>query len=296
MGYAYDCVNLTGLLSRVPMTDRANITRLSIPPGDDTEWAERSEYWRTFQPVTRGRRKLIRHREPLIISGHGARIRVDRNTLLIRNGFTHYPQKLDEIRLFPGDPNLPDRIINLDGSGGISFDALNWMSAQKISLVQLNWRGQVTFSGHCGFAADPKLVQFQTAILGTKRALAINRKLIIAKFDNCIDTLTAIFPASPEATIAVQRIRHWKSELSNLAKSLSHDKILGYEGVAATAYHKPWRDLPLKWSGLSRKPIPRHWHQIGPRSMSWQRGANNARHPLNAMLNDLLPEIALDLR
>jgi CRISPR-associated protein Cas1 len=252
---------------------------------DDTEWAGRSEYWRNYRPVTRGRPKLIKYREPLIISGHGTRIRVDHNTLLIRDGFTHYPQKLEEIRLFPGDPNLPNRIINLDGSGGITFDALNWMTDQKIAFIQLNWRGRVSFSGNSGFAADPKLVQLQTEIRGTQKGLAINRKLILAKFDSCVETLKAVFPDLPEAKIAIEKIRRWKAEIANPVKSHSHDKILGYEGVAATAYHKPWHELPLKWSGLSRRPIPRDWQKVGPRSMSWQRGANNARHPLNAMLN-----------
>lgn len=103
-----------------------------LESGDDHDWSERSEYWRTFEPKRGvGRRKKFKFREPLILCGHGVRIRVDHNTLLIRNGFTHFPQKAEEIRLFPGDANLPDRIIVLDASGGITFDALIWMSEQK---------------------------------------------------------------------------------------------------------------------------------------------------------------------
>src|SRR5438046_1235702 len=99
---------------------------------DDTDWSDRSEYWRSYEPRKRGGPKKFRYREPLILCGHGIRIRVDHNTLLIRDGFTHYPQKLEEIRFFSGDPNLPDRIIISDGNGGISLVALNWMAEQRI--------------------------------------------------------------------------------------------------------------------------------------------------------------------
>src|SRR5580704_4268690 len=30
---------------------------------------------------------------------------------------------------------------------------------------------------------------------------------------------------------------------------------------------------------------PASWHSVGSRQMAWQKGGNNARHPLNAMLN-----------
>ncbi len=252
---------------------------------DDHDWSERSEFWRNYRAPARGRRKKFKFREPLILCGHGVKIRVDHNTLLIRNGFTHFPQNSEEIRLFPGDGNLPDRIIILDASGGISFDALNWMSEQKIAFVQLNWRGQIIFSGNSGFVADPKLVKLQVEIRDTKKALEINRKLILAKFDACIETLSVIFPNSDASEIAIRKIRYWKSQIANSGKSHSFDKILGYEGVCATAYHKPWHELPLKWSRLSERPIPVDWQKVGSRSMVWQREANNARHPLNAMLN-----------
>ena len=36
---------------------------------DDTAWVERSEYWRTYEPVRQGRRKKYRYREPLILCG-----------------------------------------------------------------------------------------------------------------------------------------------------------------------------------------------------------------------------------
>jgi len=204
---------------------------------------------------------------------------------LIRPGLTHFPQYREEIRFFPGDPNLPDRIIVLDASGGITFDALSWMSDQKIAMVQLNWRGQVQFSGNAGFSADPKLVRWQTEIQGSKKALQLNQKLIAAKFDACAATLLSIFGNSKNASEAISKIKFWKSKVLNSTTSNSHGRILGYEGMAASIYYRTWHDLPLKWAGLWKKPIPTSWAKVGARSMAWQRESNNARHPINAMLN-----------
>src|SRR5579863_583452 len=136
-------------------------------PNPDDLWSERSEYWRNYREPRPGRQKKFKYREPLILCGHGIRIRVDHNTLLMRDGFTHYPQKSEEIRFFPGDPNLPDRIIVLDGSGGISFDALNWMSDQDISLVRLDYRGRAKFiCGNFLQFAKPEIIRRQLEIQG----------------------------------------------------------------------------------------------------------------------------------
>ena len=108
-------------------------------------WAERGDYW--FQklnpvPQYKARRRHSSHK-PLVLSGHGIRLNVDSGTLLIKCGFTHYPQKREEHRFFPQDRQLPSRIVILDGDGSITFDALQWLSAQNVQLVQINWRGEV---------------------------------------------------------------------------------------------------------------------------------------------------------
>jgi CRISPR-associated protein Cas1 len=206
--------------------------------------------------------------------------------LLIRNGFTHYPQKAEELRFFPGDANLPDRIILLDGSGGLTFDAINWMVEQKIIFVQLDWQGYSNFMGGAWpYCANPKLVKLQSTLRGTKKAVDIDRQLIRAKFAACIETISSVFPNCENSEIAIQKLKTWSLKLSNPRISNSISKILGFEGSAALAYYKPWQEMSLKWSGLSKKPIPPDWHHIGPRSMTWRRRGNNARHPINAMLN-----------
>ena len=283
------------------MTDR-NISQQFLA-SDDVAWAERSEYWTNYLPklpAKNSRKKKYRHREPLILCGHGIRLRVDHNTLLIRSGFTHHPQNAEEIRFFPGDPNIPDRIIILDGSGGISFDALNWMAGQDINFVQLNYRGEAKFiCGNSGQAPKPEIVRRQLEIQGTDTARKIQRQLTEQKLLASIDTLEAIFPNFPSTEIAVSQIRREIGKIRKLPNSAAYRTILGLEGLAAAAYFKAWHRTTLKWKNLNRRPIPASWKEIGSRNMNWKKDGANARHPVNAMLNYayavLISQIAIDL-
>ncbi len=269
---------------------------------DDTDWGARSEYWRTYTPPGRypGHRKKYRYREPLILCGHGLKIRVDHDTLLIRNGFTHYPQTAEQIRFFPGDPNIPDRIIILDGNGGITLDALNWMAEQEINFIHLDYRGQVNFiCGNSGQSAKPAVVSRQLAIQGTEAARKTQRQLVQQKLLASIETLEAIFPDISSTDIAVKQIRREIDKVRKLPCSAPYRTILGLEGLAAAAYFKAWHQMPLKWTRLSRRPIPASWKEIGSRNMNWQKHGANARHPVNAMLNYgyavLISQITIDL-
>jgi len=273
-----------------------------IDESDDLEWRDRSEFWRTYTPPGKypGHRKKYRYREPLILCGHGLKIRVDHDTLLIRNGFTHYPQTVEEFRFFPGDPNIPGRIIILDGSGGITLDALNWMAEQEINFVQLDYRGRVNFiCGNSGQAPKPEIVRWQLAVQGTETARKTQRQLTEQKLITSIKTLSAIFPDLPSTESATRQIQRELAKIRSLPSSAAYRTILGLEGLAAAAYFKAWHQTPLKWTNLSRRPIPPSWKEIGSRNMNWQKHGANARHPVNAMLNYgyavLISQIAIEL-
>jgi CRISPR-associated protein Cas1 len=254
---------------------------------DDTEWAARSEYWLNYQPqAKRGRPKKFKYREPLILCGHGVKIRVDHGTLLIHNGFTHYPQKQEIHRVFPGDPDLPNRITMLDGSGGITLDAMTWMAEQNIEFLKLDWRGEVTsYGGNLGYSANPKLVKIQREITGNKKQVEIARQLITEKIDNSISTLIEILPKSENREKATSGLRSYLVQVQSPRKIRTIQQILGTEGIAAATYFRAWQGISLSWTGTGRKPIPSSWREIGPRMMSWRDCAKNARHPINAMLN-----------
>ena len=161
---------------------------------DDTDYEIRTAFWAQRQGGKEDRRlKRRRPREPLVLAGHGVSLRVEAGTLLIRNGFTHYPQKQETYRFFKGDADLPPRIIMLDGSGSINFDVLTWLNEQKVPLVKIDWTGNaVVVSSGDSFAADRERVAWQTQTRSDRRKrMEFCNALIAKKIEGCVETLEA---------------------------------------------------------------------------------------------------------
>lgn len=254
---------------------------------DDLEWAHRSAYWEqhsAWRP--RHPHQKRKHRNPLVLGGHGVRLRIDRGSLLVQNGFTHYPQTREEWRFFSGHPDLPSRIIVIDADGSITFDVLAWLSARAIPLVQVNWRGEpAVVAGGYGYIADPKLAAAQNAAQASKRrTMAIGRWLIREKMNRSTETLTTTVGAGPARDRALAELAASAEEIKRRPPQ-TMDALRGVEGRAAQAYFTAWRSLPLQWKGLGKKPIPDEWHQIGPRVRPNSKRNRGATHPVNAMLN-----------
>jgi CRISPR-associated endonuclease Cas1 len=254
---------------------------------DDTDWAVRSEFWR-LKPAPEQRRRRERSKQPLVLCGHGVALRVDAGTLLIRNGFTHYPQEREEFRYFRGDLDQPARIILLDGSGSISFDVLDWLAEQEIPIIRISWTGEVVTVAGAGYSADPKKVEWQRK-MRTDHAARLNFScdLIWRKIENSIETLQAAIPASENRDRAISKLH---TELDGLTRGSARniDHLRGIEGSAGKAYFSAWHGVPLKWARNKRRPIPVDWTQIGPRSSTLAEKTSknrNATHPINAMMN-----------
>lgn len=254
---------------------------------DDAVWAERGDYWEQHaiisQPRTRSRERQA-VAEPLILTGHGVQFRIEQGTLVIRNGFTHYPQRRQEWRFFPGDRELPSRIIVLDADGSISLHVVSWLARHAIPLVLLDWQGQVTsvLNGE-GRAADAGLLHEQLGAQHDGRGLYLATQLIHAKIAASIETLKHL-PASLARDQSIVRVERSLRELDVLPPP-SIEALRLAEGRAALAYFTSWQTIPLHWKGVGRKPIPPEWHHAGLRQ-SFISGTNrHATHPVNAMLN-----------
>jgi CRISP-associated protein Cas1 len=251
---------------------------------DDTAWAERCEFW-TGLP-TEGRRHgppPRRNDKPLMLTGHGIRLRVHQGSLLVRNGFTHHPQVMEEHRFFPADREKPARIIIIDGKGSISLDVLSWLTTHDIPVIRLDWRGNVTSILSNTYGPDHKIVQRQ--VRSQAKALPISIALISQKLKNCISTLQSL-PPNDRLQIAIERIGADVKQLArNPPKSLQ--ALRGIEGRGALWYFSAWRQLPIRWKGLGRRPIPKDWIHVGPRSSGSNIRVSNrdASHPVNAILN-----------
>ena len=253
-------------------------------------WHLRSTLWhaQNLQQAKKPRRFRRAEREPLILTGHGVSLRVDNGTLLVKGGRTHYPQEVEEYRFFPGARDIPSRIILLDGSGAITFDVLDWLAAQSVPLIRIDWQGQVhaVMSG-AGYGAAPQKVREQRTALETGRSLDIAACLIRRKIENSRETLTKAVPFSALRDKALTIHAEILEALSS-SRPASIAKLLGLEGKAAFAYFHAWQGIPLKWAGTSRRPVPEQWLTIGPRSSNrtMKMSSNKlANHPVNAMLN-----------
>jgi len=254
------------------------------------EWAERCEYWQKkseIRPEKRKRRE--KETQPLILTGHGISITVNRGTLLIRDGNTHYPAQAHQYRYFKGELSIPPRIVLVDGSGNITLDALDWMAAQKVDLIRLKFDGElISAINGAGYSADPKKVAWQNEIRANpskRMAFAINsikEKTIATLFnlENLLPASTSRDKAINQAKLALKTFR------AKPPKSIS--QLLAIEGAVAQGYFFAWRALEIKWKAETRYPVPNEWKRYFSRSSlndCTTRHNRNATHPINAMLN-----------
>jgi CRISP-associated protein Cas1 len=257
---------------------------------DDREWSERSRHWLQRGADKRPRDKRVRRRpsrDPLILAGHGVSLRTEAGTLLIRNGFTHYPQKQEKYRFFKGDADLPPRIIMLDGSGSITFDVLTWLNQQKVPLVKVDWTGNavIVASGE-GFAASRERVAWQTETRSDRRErMEFCNALIARKIEGCIQTLETSLRRCFAWDRAMKRARDDLARLANDSPK-TVDQLRLLEAHSAVAYFRAWYATSLLWRASTRHPIPGEWRTVGPRfTRVYASGSRNASHPVNAILN-----------
>lgn len=260
------------------------------PDNSADEWAIRSEFWLSEYgqslPIRKARQ---RNPAPLILNGHGVSMRIENGALVIRDGFTHYPQKQIQYRFFPRDFELPTRIMLLDGSGTLSFNVLSWLADQGVALARIKSEGSVAIvASGAGYAGDRKKIEWQLEMRAEMaKRLAFAADLIRRKIASSIATLEAHIPASPLRDMAIAKAYAGIERLERETFS-DMNAIFAIEGECASAYFRSWQGLPVQWKGIARRPIPQDWHAYGLRS-SLATGVKaenrNASHPVNAMLN-----------
>jgi CRISPR-associated protein Cas1 len=254
------------------------------------DWAERSEYWLSISDnAIRKPKRSEDNKSPLILNGHGVSMRVEKGALVIRDGFTHYPQVQSEYRLWPGQPALPARILLLDGSGTLSFDVLSWLATQGIPLARVKWNGEIaTVASGSGFAGDAEKIRWQLETRADPiKRLEFAADLISQKLAASIKTLTEHFSHEREVRLAISQAGRSISTLQN-KRFTDVNEILGIEGGCANTYFNAWRTITYDWKGIGKHPIPDEWYEVGGRAGRTKgKGPTNrnATHPVNALLN-----------
>ena len=262
-------------------------------------WATRSEIWRSrVERASVRRTKRAKPQSALILAGHGVSLRIHGGALEIKNGLTHYPQQRETYLFFRGDVDLPERIILLDCSGSISFDVLSWLSEQKISLIRIDWRGEIVcVAGASGYSANPFRVQWQLETRGNP-ALRIEycRSIISKKIEASILTLEKSIRRSEKSERAIS-VAYAALTRLDAGEPNSIVELRALEANCAAAYFRSWQGMPIKWRGTSRRPIPDNWNSIEQRSSPFHLAGNrNAAHPVNAILNYAYTVLESELR
>ena len=224
----------------------------------------------------------------MILAGHGVSLRIEAGTLLIRNGFTHYPQKQETYRFFKGDADLPPRIIMLDGSGSITFDVLTWLNEQKVPLVKIDWTGNaVTVVSGDSFAANRHRVAWQAETRSDRRKrMEFCNALIAKKIEGCMHTLEKSLRRSDAWERAMQRAyADLVSPANDPPKDVDALRTLGGE-QRRRLFSRLVCDVAAYGGHPHAIPFP----TIGERSAHALRGlispaSRNASHPVNAILN-----------
>jgi CRISPR-associated protein Cas1 len=261
-------------------------------------WPDRCRYWAAQVEVTPKRTRRERRTEPVVLSGHGLSIRVDKGCLIVKGGNTHYPAKPIEHRFFKGGLDIPPRIVLVDGSGNITLDALDWISEQGIALIRIGFDGRnaIAFSP-TGYAADQKRVAWQLETRDhPKKQLAFGKSLVADKLKASIVTLEEYLPDTPTR---VKALAAAQSGLSDIRAASNISVLLSMEGRAARAYWSVWRDVTISWKAQSRYPVPDQWRTYTSRAslLSGKKWKNwRASHPINAMLNYAYASLLTEMR
>ncbi|PWE17810.1 CRISPR-associated endonuclease Cas1 [Marinicauda salina] len=254
------------------------------------DWASRCRYWlRVHEESIPRRKRRERQAHPLILTGQGLSIRVQRGALTIRDGNTHYPAEIREHRFFKGALDRPPRIVVVDGSGEITLDAIDWLAEQDIPLIRLRWDGRaISVVGEPAYAADPDKAAWQTAARTNEaERVAFGMPLIRDKIEATLENLADHMPPSEARNRAARTAEAALKALDDAPPRTVFD-LIGIEGKAAKAYFRAWAETPIRWKGLKQHPVPEDWLTYASRSaLRAKKVPSNRRatHPVNAMLN-----------
>ena len=94
-------------------------------------------------------------------------------------------------------------------------------------------------------------------------------------------------PSSAARDVAVSKARSAVERLASQSFEDMND-IFAIEGECASAYFAAWRGVKLRWTGLSRRPVPDSWFAYSGRASFANGGRKenrDASHPVNAILN-----------
>ena len=217
---------------------------------------------------------------PLLISGFGTSIYVEKRRLIIHNKldakkFEFYPHKIDH-----------DSIIVDGHTGNITFEAMRWLMKHNIHLTLLNWNGQLLAnlmseqpkSGKLRVKQYQKYLDSETRfeialkIVQTKVSHSLNLLEQLSKYYDFVDMIKIRKSIEKEDLFLLQILKN--SEKQDISKSIK--QLMTYEGRIAEIYLD-------NLTSIFNKLYPK-FNFTGRKNKSNSRNYN-ASDEINALLN-----------
>ena len=177
---------------------------------------------------------------PLLITGFGTSINVDKRKLIITNRL-----KDTKLEFYPHKINH-DGIIIYGHTGNITFEAMRWLSKHSINLTLLNWNGQLLAnllpeqpkSGKLRIKQYQKYLdstdRFEIALkmVQTKVEQSLNLLEELSRFYESVDILSIRKSVDKEDLFLLNIMKN--SENQDIPKSIK--QLMTYEGRIAGIY------------------------------------------------------------
>lgn len=207
---------------------------------------------------------------PLLISGFGTSINVDKRKLVITN-------KLDETRLEFYPHRIEHDSIIIDGhTGNISFDSMRWLMKHNIHLTLLNWDGNLlaTTLPDQTISGKLRLEQYKKHLDYSIRC-HIAKQLVKSKIDSSLNVLNELAKFYP---INIKKIqdRFEDEGNSNPESILKIQEIMSHEARIAKIYFEAIREV---FANVAPQ------FSFETRSNLDHKRADHASDEINALLN-----------
>lgn len=199
----------------------------------------------------------------LTLAGHGARLTVERDELIINPGTSASTVKDKAKKLARGVHGIK-AIVIVGYAGYITLDAIEWLAQQNVALYTLDLVGDLCLN--LIPAISPHRPHLRRAQY-TANSFMIARGIVIEKLNEAVRV-------KPELTLIYRRI------LNDISQMNSLEMLRLAEGRAAQLYWNQW-NFELE----HYKDFPEHWRQYSNRTSPISGNGRKAVHPVNAMLN-----------
>jgi len=228
----------------------------------------------------------MRNSDTIVLSGHGCYIKVRNDGLSVEYSVSGSQENVKVLTMHRGVHRIK-QIIIVAKSGYISLDAIEWTANQGITVIMLNFKGELLSVLTPKQPRNVKLMYLQWQASKSELVLTISKELIKMKTHAQIETLKAISHKQYHANYRFN-IPTWKvieNELTDLDPLQSIESVRMFEARLSMMYWGTFKDIPIAFDGRSAKKVPTHWLQVTERQSQLSNNARQATNPFHATLN-----------